>query len=80
MKKNAYSLFSRLVVCVVAAGLAFAGCKSNKAPQSEETASRGEYLSEPLVKDIYTADPSAHVFNDTLYISFARYRIRDKGG
>ena len=25
-------------------------------------------MSEPLVKDIYTADPSAHVFNDTLYI------------
>nr|WKN37081.1 glycoside hydrolase family 43 protein [Tunicatimonas sp. TK19036] len=27
-----------------------------------------EFLTEPLVTDIYTADPSAHVFNNTLYI------------
>ena len=26
------------------------------------------FLSEPLVTDLYTADPSAHVFNDTIYI------------
>ena len=26
------------------------------------------YLSQPLVKDIYTADPSAHVFNGKIYV------------
>jgi hypothetical protein len=26
------------------------------------------YLSQPLVKDIYTADPSAHVFNGRIYV------------
>ncbi|MCB2377528.1 glycoside hydrolase family 43 protein [Hymenobacter sp. BT635] len=32
-----------------------------------DTASK-KYLSQPLVKDIYTADPSAHVFNGRIYI------------
>jgi len=27
-----------------------------------------KYLSEPLIKNIYTADPSAHVFNGKIYI------------
>ncbi len=26
------------------------------------------YLSQPLVKDIYTADPSAHVFEGKIYV------------
>ena len=34
-----------------------------------ETASENkEFLTEPLVEDLYTADPSAHVFNGTIYI------------
>src|SRR3954451_25357842 len=28
----------------------------------------GHYLAQPLIKDIYTADPSAHVFNGKIYI------------
>src|SRR5881628_2923657 len=28
----------------------------------------GHYLAQPLVKHIYTADPSAHVFNGKIYI------------
>ena len=32
-----------------------------------DSASR-KYLAEPLVKEIYTADPSAHVFNGRIYI------------
>ena len=26
------------------------------------------YLSQPLIKDIYTADPAAHVFNGKIYV------------
>ncbi|WP_153799553.1 glycoside hydrolase family 43 protein [Foetidibacter luteolus] len=32
------------------------------------TAPKKEYLSQPLVSHIYTADPSAHVFNGRIYI------------
>ena len=31
-------------------------------------AAKGHYLSQPLVSHIYTADPSAHVFNGRIYI------------
>ena len=34
----------------------------------ESAADTGKYLSQPLVKHIYTADPSAHVFNGRIYI------------
>jgi len=34
-------------------------------PQAEK---KKEYLSQPLVSNIYTADPSAHVFNGRIYI------------
>ena len=33
---------------------------------------------EPLVKHIYTADPSAHVFNDRLYVYPSHDRETDK--
>jgi hypothetical protein len=45
--------------------------ESNKAeePKTEEkTEKTKEYISEPLVSHIYTADPSAHVFNGRIYI------------
>ena len=35
---------------------------------SAQPAAPGRFLTEPLVKDIYTADPSAHVFNGRLFI------------
>jgi hypothetical protein len=35
---------------------------------NESAADTGKYLSQPLVKHIYTADPSAHVFNGRIYI------------
>ncbi|MCB2409122.1 glycoside hydrolase family 43 protein [Hymenobacter lucidus] len=37
------------------------------APANADSATK-KYLAEPLVKDIYTADPSAHVFNGRIYI------------
>ena len=50
------------------------GCNSetsetNSAPTTETKAdAKKEYLSQPLVSHIYTADPSAHVFNGRIYI------------
>src|SRR5215208_3890036 len=45
--------------------------KENKADSNTldpKTESRKEYLSQPLVSHIYTADPSAHMFNGKIYI------------
>jgi predicted small secreted protein len=36
--------------------------------EKKDSGSKKEYLSQPLVKHIYTADPSAHFFNGRLYI------------
>ncbi|HET9432380.1 MAG TPA: alpha-N-arabinofuranosidase, partial [Chitinophagaceae bacterium] len=54
--------------------VAIVGCNS----QTEETKTepttelkpqqKKEYVSQPLVSHIYTADPSAHVFNNRIYI------------
>ena len=49
------------------------GCNTPKqeAPAKDTagaTVAAKRYLSEPLVKDIYTADPSAHVFDGKVYI------------
>ena len=42
---------------------------TDAAQQTQPSDSTGKkYLSEPLVHDIYTADPSAHVFNGKIYI------------
>lgn len=38
------------------------------ATKKDTTKPTKEYLSQPLVSDIYTADPSAHVFNGKIYI------------
>ncbi|WP_416465444.1 glycoside hydrolase family 43 protein [Sphingomonas sp. VDB2] len=54
--------------------LATAACQKqeqpdNKAqPAKESRRDASEYLSQPLVKDIYTADPSAHVWNGKIYV------------
>lgn len=48
---------------------AFTSCSSPTAKTSStDTTKKVKYLSEPLIKDIYTADPSAHVFNNKIYI------------
>lgn len=52
----------------------FAGCNNEvkedtPSPTTEaKTEQKKEYLSPPLVSHIYTADPSAHVFNGRIYI------------
>ncbi len=56
-----------------------AACQSPPAQQQAAAAAPGgpavqadaagkKYLAQPLVRDIYTADPSAHVFNGKIYI------------
>ena len=49
-----------------------AACQPNnkKAVQAEvkDNVVKSKFLSEPLIKDIYTADPSAHVFDGKIYI------------
>ncbi len=54
-------------------GLAIASsCQQNKQQASKVTATdttkKSKYLSQPLISEIYTADPSAHVFNGKIYI------------
>ncbi len=43
---------------------------TSKTTETDSTApeKKKEYLSQPLVSNIYTADPSAHVFNGKIYI------------
>lgn len=43
------------------------GCGGTK-PATTPQAAQGAYLSTPLVSHMYTADPSAHVFNNKIYI------------
>lgn len=55
--------------------LVFIGCNNAETPATTEPANTdssaaktNDYLSQPLVSHIYTADPSAHVFNGRFYI------------
>jgi hypothetical protein len=59
---------------VVSALVVLAACgepqpEETQTPQAEPTSPDGRaYLAQPLVTDIYTADPSAHVFEGRIYI------------
>ncbi|MEO0330757.1 MAG: glycoside hydrolase family 43 protein [Bacteroidota bacterium] len=64
-----------LLTLLLIIGCIGSGCQSPSSNQTniEETnetdsVTTQEFLADPLVSHIYTADPSAHVFNDTLYI------------
>jgi len=69
------SFFSRSLPSLLALA-ALGACQGTST--SQETAASantapadstgGNYLSQPLVSDIYTADPSAHVFNGKIYV------------
>jgi GH43 family beta-xylosidase len=53
-----------------------AGCQKQSAPETpaadttptQSAADTSKFISQPLVTNIYTADPSAHVFNGKLYV------------
>jgi hypothetical protein len=63
---------------LLAAPLALAACQGQPTQQAtsattpgaaaDSTAAKPKYLAKPLISSIYTADPSAHVFNGKIYI------------
>lgn len=58
------SLFLPIAISIIA-------CNNNKEkeePAEQKAETKKEYLSQPLMSHIYTADPSAHVFNGRIYI------------
>lgn len=59
-------------VLIASAVLMAVGCQSsgNKTVNQQEVkaADTSKYLSQPLVQNMYTADPSAHVFDGKIYI------------
>jgi len=67
---------SILTFGAVAAAALTAGCQqpadtSANATNAQQAAGKrpaSDYLSQPLVKDIFTADPSAHVWNGKIYV------------
>ncbi len=53
------------------ASLATSACQQgqkNADSQAVDTTKKSKFLSPPLIKEIYTADPSAHVFEGKIYI------------
>src|SRR5215203_5505624 len=66
-KQLAITTFTIAAVC-------FFGCNNEEAKDTDEPKAetkeekKKEYISQPLVSHIYTADPSAHVFNGRIYI------------
>jgi hypothetical protein len=63
------------ILPAVLAALAITGCSdagnnttTNEATPAADSATGKKYLSQPLVSQIYTADPSAHVFNGRIYV------------
>lgn len=75
MRKNPF--FKNSALLLVAVSAFAAACDSTKSSgntaNTEDVAAtdsvqEDRFLNEPLVTDIYTADPSAHVFDGTIYI------------
>ncbi len=60
-----YSVLTGVLFC-----FGILACNNEKKETATEnnTETKKEYLSQPLVSHIYTADPSAHVFNGRIYI------------
>ncbi|HEY1163587.1 MAG TPA: hypothetical protein VGE90_00435, partial [Chitinophaga sp.] len=72
MKKTKLHLIATATAAVLISSACNTG-QSTNTEQKDSTATEAqptkkEYISQPLVSDIYTADPSAHVFNGRIYI------------
>ena len=61
--KNSLLAYSGLLLAAVTS----CASPTNKASVND-TSKKVKYLAKPLIKNIYTADPSAHVFNNKIYI------------
>jgi len=56
-------------IVILSGGVAFGQATSAAVPASQPRSPEGRlYLSQPLVTEIYTADPSAHVFDGRIYV------------
>lgn len=73
MLKKTFLKFPALAF--IAASTLVAGCQSSQTNQDQQTAEQADtqteerqFLNEPLVSDLYTADPSAHVFDGRIYV------------
>jgi hypothetical protein len=68
------SRFKNVCVCLIFAAALTASCNNSSTKESAAVTTKSEttdttvYLSQPLISSIYTADPSAHVFNGKIYI------------
>ncbi|MDN3580729.1 glycoside hydrolase family 43 protein [Mucilaginibacter flavus] len=65
--------FSKSCCFIMLALYVLNGCKANVKQADTDTVKSGKtkqvkFLSKPLISSIYTADPSAHVFNGKIYI------------
>lgn len=62
----------QLAVIAFASAATITGCHDENSPdagaETKADSTTKKYLSQPLVSHIYTADPSAHVFNGRIYI------------
>src|SRR5215213_10253235 len=66
MKKAFFNSAAAVIAAAAVAGCNSGPSTTQQQDKSADTASR--YLSKPLVSHMYTADPSAHVFNGKIYI------------
>jgi len=58
-----------ITIALLATGTSSCQQHTNTAgTKTTDTTKKIKYLSEPLISEIYTADPSAHVFNGKIYI------------
>ncbi|GAA3955938.1 glycoside hydrolase family 43 protein [Pedobacter ginsengiterrae] len=58
-------------IAIIMAVAATSSCQQNTGAKNElknDMVKKSKFLSEPLIKEIYTADPSAHIFNGKIYI------------
>ncbi|MNK00549.1 Xylosidase/arabinosidase [compost metagenome] len=60
----------KLLSFVLATGIVTASCQQSnkKVSENADTSKPSRFLSKPLVSHIFTADPSAHVFDGKIYI------------
>ena len=61
----------KLSSAILLMALATSACQQNQKTASTNTADttkKSKFLSPPLIREIYTADPSAHVFDGKIYI------------
>ena len=62
------TLLTLTIVAGAIAAVAFSFTRSLGATQANAAADPAKFLTQPLVSEIYTADPSAHVFGGRLYV------------